>query len=98
MLRYNKVYQLKRPLKRQIQSLNQWMERPSMGHVYLEGSDRDTWKKPNQDDMMTLEPASDEDGLTSNLTLALIGYYNTIFGRHIHVRPIDLIALSNLKT
>ena len=90
VLRYNKIYGLKRPLKRQLAELNTWMERPTMGNVFLEGSDRLTWNKPDRDDLMTLQPPSREDGFTSDLTLALVGYYHRLIGRYIHVRSLHL--------
>lgn len=61
------------------------MQRPSMGNVYLEGSDRKIWSEPDMDDMVTLAPSSLEDNFTTDFTVKLVHQYNRILGRRIHV-------------
>ncbi len=61
------------------------MKRPSMGHVYLAGSDSKIWSQPNLEDMVTLAANSLEENFTTEFTVKLVQQYNRLAGRHIHV-------------
>ena len=61
------------------------MSRLDMGNILLMGLDAETWSKPNMEDLVALEPRSSDDGFSSELTLRLVHFYNSIFGRYIHV-------------
>lgn len=62
------------------------MTRLDMGNITLEGPDRNTWKEPNLEDMVSLDSPSNDEGFYSELTLHLIHLYHLILGRYIHVR------------
>ncbi|KAK4150397.1 hypothetical protein C8A00DRAFT_46194 [Chaetomidium leptoderma] len=84
ILRHRRVLELRHPLASQIKALDEWMQRPTMGNVWLEGSDRKTWSEPNLEDMITLIPQSQEENFATDFTLKLIHEYNRLLGRHIH--------------
>jgi hypothetical protein len=85
LLRHSRVLELRRPLQQQVKSLDTWMQRPSMGNVYLTGADRNIWSDPNIEDMVALKPASPDDNFTTDLTLTLVHRYHSLIGRRIHV-------------
>lgn len=90
MLQYRQILKLRPPLLGNVERLNTWMKRPTMGDVYLVGEDRNIWSEPDRDDMITLKPVSADDGFTSEITLKLVHQYHSILGRHIHARPQEL--------
>ncbi|KAK3385713.1 hypothetical protein B0H63DRAFT_473466 [Podospora didyma] len=83
LLRYRQVHALGPPVSRQVKAVQEWMERPDMGNVFLVGLDKDIWKEPNLDDLVALAAPS-EDNFTNSLTLNMIHLYNRVFGRYIH--------------
>ncbi|KAK5662349.1 hypothetical protein OQA88_8259 [Cercophora sp. LCS_1] len=84
LLRHRQVLELGHAVPRQVSSLHQWMDRPTMGNVRLEGYDKDIWKSPDLDDMVALIPPSDRPGVQNPLILWIIHAYNYTFGRFIH--------------
>ena len=84
LIRHRQTLDLGRPVTRQVKALNNWMERPSMGNVFLQGPDRDIWKNPDMDDLITLAPPATEIKFTNKYTVALVQFYNAAIGRHIH--------------
>lgn len=87
LLRYRKILELRRPLPGNVERLDTWMKRTTMGGVYLEGEDHNIWSEPDLDDMVNLKPPTAEDSFTSEMTLKLVRQYNSMLGRHIHARP-----------
>lgn len=85
LLRHQRMLEVPQPLSSQVKALDQWMQRPTMGYVYLSGSDSKIWMKPNVEDMITLAPKLPEDGFVTGFTTKLIEWYNKLLGRHIHV-------------
>ncbi len=49
------------------------MQRPSMGRVYLLGSDRNIWSEPNYDDLVTINPPSSEIGCSTAFNPRVVG-------------------------
>jgi len=96
LLRYRRVLELQSPLPDQVTDLDTWMQRPSMGNVFLQGPDRYIWSQPNLDDMVTLKPPSPEDSFTSKPTQILTHYYHALLGKHIHVRPCTVLIVTLL--
>jgi hypothetical protein len=96
LLRHRQILDLRRPFPGQIKALDEWMHRPSMGNVYLEGLDRKIWSEPDLDDMVSLVPTSPEDNFTTDFTVKLVHKYNRLLGRHIHVfqSPHQLVVSS----
>ncbi|AEO69895.1 uncharacterized protein THITE_2056878 [Thermothielavioides terrestris NRRL 8126] len=86
LIRHRQVLELRQPLPSQIKALDEWMRRPSMGNVYLEGPDRKIWSEPNLEDMVTLIPQPPDENFTTEFTVKLVHQYNKLLGRHIHVR------------
>ncbi|SPQ17690.1 7b5b95ba-d0a0-49c5-afdd-8d11b7609188 [Thermothielavioides terrestris] len=84
LIRHRQVMELRQPLPSQIKALDEWMRRPSMGNVYLEGPDRKIWSEPNLEDMVTLIPQPPDENFTTEFTVKLVHQYNKLLGRHIH--------------
>jgi hypothetical protein len=81
------MLEVPQPLPSQVKALDHWMQRPSMGNVYLTGSDSKIWREPAIEDMITLAPRLPEDGFITEFTTRLIEWYNRLLGRHLHVNP-----------
>ncbi|KAK4040930.1 hypothetical protein C8A01DRAFT_15236 [Parachaetomium inaequale] len=84
VLRHRRMLEVPQPLASQVKALDHWMQRPSMGNVYLTGSDSKIWREPNLEDMITLAPKLPEDNFVTEFTIKLIQWYNKLLGRHIH--------------
>jgi type IV secretory pathway ATPase VirB11/archaellum biosynthesis ATPase len=82
LLRHQQIMNIKKPTKRHVAALADWMDRPDRGNVVLIGKDRDIWREPDMDDLVLM---SSDDFLTSRVMPSIIYYYHQILGRHIHV-------------
>ncbi|KAK0654787.1 hypothetical protein B0T16DRAFT_319657 [Cercophora newfieldiana] len=78
LIRHRQTADLQRPVPGQVKALNEWMERPSMGNVFLQGVDRNLWRDPDFDDLASLAPPPVESNPTNGYTLALIQLYNKL--------------------
>lgn len=84
-LRHRRMLEVPQPLLSQVKALDHWMQRPSMGNVYLTGSDSKIWWEPNMEDMITLAPKLSDENFATEFTMKLIQWYNKLLGRHVHV-------------
>ncbi|KAK4191056.1 hypothetical protein QBC35DRAFT_512781 [Podospora australis] len=85
LLRHRKILDLGPPPSRQIGALNEWMKRPDMGDVFLQGSDRDIWKDERlKDDLVALAGRTEAESFTNSFTLWMTHQYHRVVGRRIH--------------
>lgn len=100
LLLHRRIVELRRPNRRNLMSLNEWMQRDTMGNVYLSGIDRFIWKDTALSELVTLESPSSGDITTSRFTVGLVHLYHVVIGRYIHVSKFasQLIAANKKST
>ncbi|KAI1505673.1 hypothetical protein F5X99DRAFT_404709 [Biscogniauxia marginata] len=76
---------LRRPHRKLLEDLQEWMERPSLGRIEIHSCDWKTWSRDKEieDDLVTFENST-MDQFTSLVTYKLVDVYHSILGRHIH--------------
>ncbi|KAK0650447.1 hypothetical protein QBC41DRAFT_238785 [Cercophora samala] len=85
VLRHRQMLALGPAIPRQVEALNDWMERPDRGNVYLLGADRNIWRDPTVlEDLTSLAVPSEEQTFTNAFTIRLVHLYNQLIGRHVH--------------
>ncbi|MCJ1246684.1 hypothetical protein MMC30_003893 [Trapelia coarctata] len=73
---------LETPNAKDLDFLQNWMKRPSMGCVYLLGQDSETWEKPDVEDLVALRPRQADGLFSSWVTDSVVHIYHRILGRH----------------
>jgi hypothetical protein len=85
LLLHSKVVNLSRPHKGQMDSLREYMTRPTMGNIGLIGADKSVWSElANLDELVTMARDT-PDGTTSAMSTRLVKLYHEVIGRRIHV-------------
>ena len=74
---------LRKPTRKHVKALVEWMESPDRGDVLLTGPDRHIWSKPDMDDLAIMNP---DEFSTSRFIPTLVYWYHEALGRYIHVR------------
>ncbi|CAI6029845.1 unnamed protein product [Clonostachys chloroleuca] len=85
LLLHRQIVNLPKPPQGQVDSLNDWMRRPTRGNMYLKGSDSELWKDSKLNELMTMEQPTSDD--TSSSTIRVVKLYHNIIGRFIHDEP-----------
>ncbi|XXG96632.1 hypothetical protein Hte_002920 [Hypoxylon texense] len=84
---HNQALALRKPHRKLLEDLREWMRRPSLGRIAICSCDWETWE-PNaeiEDDLFTFENSA-MDEFTSMVTYTAVDVYHNLIGRHIHVR------------
>jgi len=76
---------LEKPNPRDLEFLQNWMKRPSMGCIYLLGEDSVTWDKPDGEDLVALRPRQADGLFSSWVTDSVVHTYHQLLGRHFRV-------------
>ena len=92
LLLQKQLCQLESPNSRDLEFLQNWMKRPSMGCVYLLGQDSETWEMPDLPDLISLCPRQADGLFSSWVTDSLIHTYHRLFGKHFKVNPSSSLA------
>ncbi|VUC29070.1 unnamed protein product [Clonostachys rosea] len=85
LLLHRQIVNLPQPPQGQVDSLNDWMRRPTRGNMYLKGSDGELWKDAKLNELMTMEQPTSDD--TSTSTIRVVKLYHSIIGQFIHDEP-----------
>lgn len=80
VLQYSELAKLPSPNTRDVKSLQEWMERPSMGGVFLIGRDRNVWK--DDQDLIALQKRPQGNQFSLWLTDTLTPLYHSTLGRY----------------
>ncbi|OAG07047.1 uncharacterized protein CC84DRAFT_1242060 [Paraphaeosphaeria sporulosa] len=67
------------PLDRDMQFLQEWIKRPSMGYVYLLGADADVWEKPDLADLVVLKRPERQSTASRVVGDFVVLWWNRIF-------------------
>lgn len=86
LLQQSMVAKLDSPSTSDLEFMKTWMKAPSMGKVYLLGSDADVWEKPDRFDLIALRARKCEDSFSLFLSNVFIHWYHRFFGLYIRVR------------
>lgn len=86
MILHHQVVSLENPHRGQLESLQRWMSRPTMGNIKLLGEDYSVWTDSKLDELVIMTRAT-PDGATSAMSTRLVNLYHNIIGRRIHVSP-----------
>ena len=70
---------------RDLAFLQQWMQRPSMGNVYLLGRDSNIWSETDSSDLIALHARHAEDPFTRWLSDTVVHAYHRAVGRFFRV-------------
>lgn len=82
---HQQIVNLKKPHGGHLDSLKEYMNRPSMGNIYFTGEDDEIWDVSSLDELVTMEPTT-QDGITSSRsTVTLVKLYHGAIGRYLHV-------------
>lgn len=73
------------PSPRDLRFLQEWMERPTMGKVYLLGRDSETWTTANARDLVTVKHRGDEDPFSGWVMDCVVHVWHRLLGRHFRV-------------
>jgi hypothetical protein len=84
------ITKIQKPNQRDIQLLQEWMKRPSMGNVYLLGRDSDIWASPEILDLVALNARHSEDFLSSWMADVAIHWYHHLVGWRFRVSRCSL--------
>ena len=84
LLQIRETQRLHRPGKRDVQLLQEWLERPEGGDFFLRGREAEMWDEDG--DLVTLSDGSaDKDSLTKLITDKIIPWYHTRWGHRVKV-------------
>jgi hypothetical protein len=83
VLQYNQMLALSKPQNRNLDNLQEWMRRPTMGRVYLAGLDRNVWSDGS--DMIALENHKQEIDNFSEWLLDCLRSFHYQCGRRLKV-------------
>ncbi|KAI1079385.1 hypothetical protein F5B20DRAFT_571101 [Whalleya microplaca] len=90
----SKMLSLRRPHRKHLEDLRQWMRRPTMGRIRIMSQDWRTWETCEESELLTFENSM-MDGFTSWITYTLIDIYHNLLGRHIHKKRTDTVLPLN---
>lgn len=82
---FSEIASLSDPLPRNLNILQEWMERPSMGGVFLIGRDRNVWS--HGQDLLALKKPASNNKLSAWLVETCTPLYHYSFGRYYKVGP-----------
>ena len=71
--------------------LQQWMRRPTMGNVYLLGRDSNIWSEPNSSDLIALHARQTDDPFTRWLSDTIVHAYHRVIGKFFRVMVLVLL-------
>jgi hypothetical protein len=77
--------QLQKPNQRDLSFLTEWLQRPDLGNVYLEGQDSDVWDKPDRLDLLVLKPRKNDSLLSLWLSDRIVHWYHQQIGCRLKV-------------
>jgi hypothetical protein len=90
VLQQTAMARLEKPNPRDLRFLNEWLERPDMGGVFLEGQDSDVWERPDRLDLVVLKARRNESLLSAWMSDRFIHWYHQTIGFRLAVRaPFD---------
>ncbi|KAH6664981.1 hypothetical protein B0J14DRAFT_661091 [Halenospora varia] len=71
----------KKPSKRQLNFLTDWLRRPSMGNSFLKDREQTIWQAQNAPDLVTLfSHTQEKDGFTTLMSGVMLDIYHRIWG------------------
>ena len=82
---HRQVIEMGRPSDLQLNAFREWMERPTMGNVYLTGEDRRIWFETEREDLLTVWRPDSSYSVTSTLSNKIIYIYHSLIGARVHV-------------
>ncbi|OTA55074.1 hypothetical protein K449DRAFT_337981 [Hypoxylon sp. EC38] len=84
---HKQTLSLRKPHRKQLEDLREWMQRPTLGRIQIYSCDWTTWQpiKDIEEDLLTFENST-MDAFTSLVTYTAVDVYHKVLGRHIHVR------------
>jgi hypothetical protein len=92
------LMKLKSPRARNLQYLQVWMERPTMGNVYLLGADSDIWSDPNVWDLIALDQRPANDMFSAWVSDSVLPVYHRAIGRLFKVKCCPDYIIRQLQT
>jgi hypothetical protein len=91
---YSEMASLTDPLPRDLNILQEWMQRPSMGSVFLIGRDRNVWS--HGQDLVALKRPASNNKFSAWLIETLTPLYHYTFGKYHRVGfPLNSPKLQN---
>ncbi|OTA95203.1 hypothetical protein M434DRAFT_69820 [Hypoxylon sp. CO27-5] len=84
---HKKTLSLRKPHRKLLEDLREWMRRPTLGRIQIYSCDWTTWQpiKEIEEDLLTFENST-MDEFTSLVTYTAVDVYHKVLGRYIHVR------------
>jgi len=79
---HRQVVNFNRPNRTHLDSLNDWMSRPTRGNMSLIGSDSEIWSESPLHELISLGPSNQDAG--SPTTTRLVTWYHSVIGRFLH--------------
>ncbi|KUJ19875.1 uncharacterized protein LY89DRAFT_772492 [Mollisia scopiformis] len=94
LLRHREMNAVPEPLQQDLEFLMNWMSRPDMGGVHLDGDDRLIWtEKEFQSDLLTLKPRMKEELFYHWISSSFINRFHTLLGYYFKAtRPEEHLA------
>ena len=89
VLQQTAMSRLQKPNPRDLRFLKEWLDRPDMGGIYLEGQDSDVWDKPDHLDLITMKPRMNESLLSAWISDAFVDWYHRTIGSRLTVGNFD---------
>ena len=78
LLQHSRILSLPKPTERDVRVLQEWLDRPEGGDMFLKGWEADTW---NCGELVTLSSRQmNKDGLTSFINDTVIPWYHQTWG------------------
>ncbi|KAH8803659.1 hypothetical protein F5884DRAFT_681882 [Xylogone sp. PMI_703] len=94
LLQQAQICKLGQPSIADVQFLSSWMQRPTMGNVYLLGQDYKIWSDPDLPDLVSLRSRTADDTFTEWILNTAIRWFHRSVGRFLR-KPKDKEYLRN---
>ena len=105
VLQQTALAQLQKPNPQDLGFLTEWLDRPDMGGIYLEGQDSDVWEKPDRLDLIVMKSRKNESWLSAWMSDSFIHWYHWTIGSRLtvgnsgpEVEPMTVRELANVFT
>ena len=79
----NTIARLTKPTQDDFESLQEWIDRPSMGHITIDGENQNVWRDAPYADMIAINTHKFDDVLTLWVTRYLVWWFHTLVGQFI---------------
>lgn len=77
----NTIARLTKPTQDDFEALQEWISRPSMGHINIDGENQNVWKDSPYADMIAINACKFDDVLTLWVTRYLVWWFHTLAGQ-----------------